>query len=396
MCHCAAERRPATVLLINDSVRFGQYLDFDLQSCEPGEQYSCAFSGTVESPLDRRPVGWELSARCWGGARLRLLLDEHFERRSGIDLRTAVPLEITGQWRVRRAVGSGPRGTAAWLVAPSQSRLVVLAAKQLVRLRFVGGWTRGLQRLGLARAAAWIAERATQLAKAPYAGLGIEFTHAEPEHFGLYVQIDVQAEDPSGRGLLGLDPSEGKDLGNRHFNERLGAEPTPTGEVGGVFLSSILGFSQHPPEGIAALPLADPLFDALFDEFRPNHGVAISSQEADALAPLTPARCPIRSGARLEKVRCAAEAVAALIATTAAHELGHALGLAFAGGSKTVFHNTGQRANRLMDAGSDRPFAERALLHGSQAMLCQDNYAYLRGILPSDTPASAASRPRCD
>jgi hypothetical protein len=49
-----------------------------------------------------------------------------------------------------------------------------------------------------------------------------------------------------------------------------------------------------------------------------------------------------------------------------------------------------------MDAGEARPFLERAQLMGQgPAVFCDDEYAYLRRILPSSAPASAVARPSC-
>jgi len=73
---------------------------------------------------------------------------------------------------------------------------------------------------------------------------------------------------------------------------------------------------------------------------------------------------------------------------------GHSLGLAnpFAEG----FHNAGDGANRLMDSGRDRPFLERAILQGfGPVVFCDDEYAYLRMILPTTAPADDMPRPGC-
>ena len=77
-----------------------------------------------------------------------------------------------------------------------------------------------------------------------------------------------------------------------------------------------------------------------------------------------------------------------------AHEIGHSLGLANPFGDG--FHNFGDEPNRLMDGGSDRPLPERAILQGQgPAVFCEDEYLYLRQILPSTAPADTSPRPRC-
>jgi hypothetical protein len=77
-----------------------------------------------------------------------------------------------------------------------------------------------------------------------------------------------------------------------------------------------------------------------------------------------------------------------------AYLCGHSLGLAnpFAEG----FHNAGDSPNRLMDSGGDRPVLERAILEGQgPGVFCDDEYAYLRMILPSAAPAPSITRPGC-
>jgi hypothetical protein len=60
------------------------------------------------------------------------------------------------------------------------------------------------------------------------------------------------------------------------------------------------------------------------------------------------------------------------------------------------FHNAGDAPARLMDAGGDRPFLERAELQGTApGEFCDDEYAYLRQILPKDEPAPSVQRPGC-
>jgi hypothetical protein len=50
-----------------------------------------------------------------------------------------------------------------------------------------------------------------------------------------------------------------------------------------------------------------------------------------------------------------------------------------------------------MDAGAARPFAERAELEGlGPAVFCDEEYAYLRRILPGVDPTHVVSRPSCN
>jgi len=74
------------------------------------------------------------------------------------------------------------------------------------------------------------------------------------------------------------------------------------------------------------------------------------------------------------------------------HEVGHSLGLADPYGQE--FHNSGDEENRLMD--SDRPFAERAELDGlGPSRFCDEEYAYLRAILPTTEGDDPEPRPVC-
>ena len=71
---------------------------------------------------------------------------------------------------------------------------------------------------------------------------------------------------------------------------------------------------------------------------------------------------------------------------TASHEVGHSLGLPFVAGEDpedVVYHNEPLDEAFIMDAGSDRPFQERAELGGQgPAKFSPRNRAYLQRILP--------------
>ena len=85
--------------------------------------------------------------------------------------------------------------------------------------------------------------------------------------------------------------------------------------------------------------------------------------------------------ARNAVVADAVRALSYLIAETAAHEVGHSLGLANPGGPAGAFHNPFDTPGCLMDAGADRPFGERAGLDGFAATrLFEEAAAYLERI----------------
>ena len=64
----------------------------------------------------------------------------------------------------------------------------------------------------------------------------------------------------------------------------------------------------------------------------------------------------------------------------------------------SISSTSGDVPNRLMDSGGDRPFEERAELAGQgPAVFCDEEYAYLKKILPLDAPADPpVSRPPCE
>ena len=66
--------------------------------------------------------------------------------------------------------------------------------------------------------------------------------------------------------------------------------------------------------------------------------------------------------------------------STISHEVGHSLGLANVDGQ---FHNIGDNPGWLMDAGSFRPFEERAELDGQGPSFFEEgSLQYLQGVLP--------------
>jgi hypothetical protein len=106
------------------------------------------------------------------------------------------------------------------------------------------------------------------------------------------------------------------------------------------------------------------------------------------------ADCPA-SRDRVQEIKCAIWVLGNLIGTTMTHEVGHSLGLANPYGEG--FHDPGDLPNRLMEAGGNRPFNERAELKGEgPAVFCDDAFTYLRTILPSSDPPPDVERPPCD
>ncbi|HTL35816.1 MAG TPA: hypothetical protein VL326_21955, partial [Kofleriaceae bacterium] len=233
-----------------------------------------------------------------------------------------------------------------------------------------------------------------------YKGVNIEFRTEAPQDFALYEYVTLVGTDPNNMGLFGYDNSPGKDNGNVRLYDKLGGVNAVTQQdgypgCGGVFLRSLMGFSKHPGSFAKAVPGADPVFDKLFDPFRPDQdGTPVTSADLangyDALA--SGDSCPGTD--RKSRIECAVFVLGNLVGGTLGHEIGHSLGLAnpYSDG----FHDAGDAPARLMDAGGDRPFMERAALMGTQpAVFCDDEYDYLRQILPSKDPADTVSRPSC-
>jgi len=91
-------------------------------------------------------------------------------------------------------------------------------------------------------------------------------------------------------------------------------------------------------------------------------------------------------GPRVDEIRGAISLIGRLAGHTASHEVGHSLGLPFVAGEDpedVVYHNEALDEAFIMDAGTDRPFQERAELGGQgPAKFSPRNRAYLERILP--------------
>lgn len=284
---------------------------------------------------------------------------------------------------------------------PIKLSVTVAPVKQVVWVRYTTEWQEGLRLFGLQAADSQIRARILEVMRQVYLGINVDFREEEPQDFKLYAKVDLGGEDPNGLGLLGYDNTPGKDVENQRLYDWLGGVNALTQQdgypgYGGVFLESTLGFSEHPPAGILKSPLKSPLFDALFDPFRPDRGNELTA--AESLAAGTPSSmsgCPAVD--RVAQARCAMRALGNVVGSTSAHELGHSLGLADPYGSPTEFHNPGDKPNRLMESGQGRPFEERAELNGKgPAVFCDEEFLYLKKILPLDPPQDPAiARPDC-
>ncbi len=342
---------------------------------EPDEATLIRLAGDFQ-PLDEGPMSFgpaELVLEWISGSEVRgvmraveregELVSELFGHRRGIFTGTATPVVIKGT--------SELEGSAA------PFELTLGPVRQVVHLRFLPGFYESLTRFGLAAAAGVIEERVERRIEAIYGDWLIDVRLDPPADFSPngYAALEIGGPDPNGVGLFGYDNTPGKDVGNLRLYDAIGgtnAETQADGYpgYGGVFVESFLYFSSHPdlpgddPTGV---PEPDPLFDEIFDPVRSD---SASLEEVRG------------EGGRIGQVERALHALASIIGETAAHELGHSLGLAEPFGPRTAYHNDSDGGGCLMDSGGARPFGERADEPGfSVTHLCHDAPAYMDAIL---------------
>ena len=328
------------------------------------------------------------------GRLVRYVVNTSDELGQSLDLRvdtgkftgTVTPIVSYGTDRVR-----GVSLNAAFDIAP---------VKQVVYLNFLPAYIEGLRDFGLRAVHSKIKDKILAVCNEAYKGINIEFRTEPPTDFAQFENVELVGVDPNDMGLFGYDNSPGKDNGNLRLYDRLGGVNAETQQdgyagYGGVFVRSLFGFSKHPGSFAKAVPGADPVFDKIFDPFRADQdGEPITSSDlgGDLTALTDGSGCPGKD--RRTQIQCAIYVLGNLVGGTLSHEIGHSLGLAnpFAEG----FHNAGDAPNRLMDAGGDRPFLERGVLQGQgPGVFCDDEYTYLRMILPSPQPANNIQRPGC-
>jgi hypothetical protein len=329
-----------------------------------------------------------------GGRMMRYVLNTDDALGHALDLRNETG-ELTGSVTPVVSYGSarvrGRSRPVAFAIAP---------VKQVVVLEFATSFTEGLRDFGLRAVDGKIRDRILAVCREAYHGVNIEFRTEPPGDFALFETVEMVGVDPNDQGLFGYDNSPGKDSGNLRLYDRLGGVNAQIQDdgypgFGGVFVRSLMGFSMHPGPFTRSVAGADPMFDQIFDPFRPDRGgEPVSSTDLAGGIPalVDGSGCPGRG--RAQQIRCAMFVLGNLVGGTVVHEVGHSLGLA--NPYRDGFHDPGDAPNRLMDAGEVRPFLERANLMGQgPAVFCDEEYAYLRRILPSPAPASAAPRPSC-
>ena len=304
--------------------------------------------------VETEVVAGELVARSFGAAR-------------GTFEGTATPITIAGHTEV------------PGLAVPVMFTLGPI--RQIVFLRFLPGYYDSLSLFGLSSAVQQVEDGITQRIHDIYAGYNVEVRLEEPTDFGpvSYATLEIGGPDPNGTGLFGYDNSPGKDVGNLRLFDKIGGANAETQEdmypgYGGVFVDSYVYWSTHPDLPGARPPGApepDPLFDEIFDPVRATPATyGEVTGDADA--------------ARVAAVQRAVRAFSSIVGETAAHELGHSLGMAQPYGRRDAYHNDFDGDGCLMDAGGARTIAERAQEPGAaRTEFCYDEPAYLDSILGS-------------
>ncbi len=312
-----------------------------------------------------------------------------------------------GQFLELRSAGGSFTGTATPIVAfqasevegdPVSIAFEVAPVKQVVWLKLLPNFGESLRHFGLWAAREAIVDRIVEVVERDYDGVNLEVRLDEPSDFALYSVVEISGPDPNGLGLLGYDNTPGKDVGNQRLYDTIGGVNALTQQdgypgYGGVFIESLFGFSED-PGGFAVQADTDPLFDELFDPFRPDRdGRPVDADEVrDRVVPRKNTDCP--TSGRSERVGCAVFALGNLVGTTVSHEIAHSLGLADPEGE--AFHNTGDWEDALMDGGSYRSFAERAEVDGEgPGQFCAVAFDYLQGILPTGEKDPIGERQDC-
>lgn len=255
----------------------------------------------------------------------------------------------------------------------------VLPTKQVVYLKYLPAFSKGLEKYGLRNVERDIRDRVLEVVERDYEGVNIEFREQEPDDFIDYAVVELGGPDPSGHNAFGYDNTfngVAKDTGNLFLADYLGGVNAQSGEqfnnpYGGIFIES---FSFFSPTINPDNDFASPEFDRILGPFMP----ALDGK------PIKGTEWP--DGPRRDEIAEAIHMVGSVIGNTVSHELGHSLGLSYfpeddiEPGNR--FHNqiTGPY---IMDPGSERPFAERAELDGQgPAAFNERNAEYLRKYLP--------------
>jgi hypothetical protein len=269
----------------------------------------------------------------------------------------------------------GDQDGIAW-----QGQFRVLPTRQVVYLKYLPAFSKGLETYGLQNVERDIRDRVLEVVRRDYEGINVEFREQEPEDFIDFAVVELGGPDPSGRNAFGYDNTfngVAKDTKNLFLADYLGGVNAQSEEefnnaYGGIFIES---FSFFSPTLNPDNQYASPEFDRIMKPFMPGlDGEPIKGTEWPG-------------GPRSDQIGEAIRMVGSVIGNTASHELGHSLGLTYFPEDDVEptnrFHNqiTGPY---MMDPGSERPFDERAEINGQgPARFNERNYDYLRRYLPA-------------
>ncbi len=284
---------------------------------------------------------------------------------------------------------------------PAAFTFSLAPVRQVVHVVFTPAYVESLRAFGLRAVDRRLRDRVLEVLGRDFATIGVDIREDTPQDFAAFSIVEIGGPDPNGLGLLGYDNTPGKDVENGRLYDRIGGANAETQQdgfpgYGGVFIESIFGYSEHPGVLADRLADADSRFDVLFDPFRPDAG-GTPVDAGDLSAGNVPNLgagdvCPASAGDRPLQIACAVWALGSMVGSTVSHEVAHSLGLADPYGP--AFHNSGDAANRLMD--SDRPFSERAELDSDgPSRFCDQEYLYLRAILPTGAAVDPEPRPPC-
>jgi hypothetical protein len=255
----------------------------------------------------------------------------------------------------------------------------ILPTRQVVYIKFLPAFTRGLEKYGLRNVEDAIRQRVLTVTNRDYSNYNVEFRQTKPRDFADYATIEVGGPDPTGTSHFGYDNSfndVAKDTGNLYLADYLGGVNQKSAEkfnapYGGIFIKSFSFFSKKlNPNN----PNASKAFDRILKPFMPKLGGN-----------------PIRlhewpEGPRQAEIEKAVDMVGNVIGNTVTHEIGHSLGMTYVPSDQVEpgppFHNQNS-GKYIMDAGSERPFEERAEIGDTKPPTFNSrNRQYLETILP--------------
>jgi len=371
----------AVTALGPSSVRRGQVLKVTGSGFVPTDY---ALEATTLVALDGTFAPRRGPVEEWTGPKRLVLVPDDFPAPGEMDSVLRVTRGAKGTLEGLGAVAGAFSGSVApvlvngfdWVEGqPIEAHFEVAEPLQVVLIKYLPGFAESLTDFGLERAEARLRDAILARSSADYAGVNLTFVVKRPTDYVDYAVIEVGGRDPNRAGLLGLDNTEGKDVGNLRFNDVLGGMNAASDEAGfyaygGVFLDSFLAFSPSYP-GKEASELSDPLFDEIFGAFVPELGGTPATDDEVA-----------GKGSRAAALDKAVEVLGNLIGNTVSHEIGHSLGLANIEGE---YHNLGDNPGWIMDAGPARSFLERSGQGPlGPEVFSPDDRAYLETILPID------------